>query len=322
MAMLYYWTKECESGITELRYERRAIQNTKARFQANIAKIPTALARNSFRNLEEQMMPLHRLRLETLFTQSFYLRDMLDVMGTRKIRETTDFDWRRNPRLYYQEVEDEKMAPVIYILENKFSYGCEFYGNQVGIAMTSITERCFLTMSQALSSSHGVILQGPQAVGKTETVKGFGVLFSNFISVLHCDMNMSPHSLGKLMQGVPLDGYWVCFDEVHLMRREAMAVLLQCASTLFNALKISRETVEINGDEDSKAFLNLNILTAVLKRSVMKRKNMRGDTVDRQSTTMEKNRSETVDKKVTLEESRSNSQASGALNSAGSVISE
>jgi len=74
--------------------------------------------------------------------------------------------------------------------------------------------------------------------------------------------------------------------------------------------------------KDSKAFLNLNILTAVLKRSVMKRKNMRGDTVDRQSTTMEKNRSETVDKKVTLEESRSNSQASGALNSAGSVISE
>jgi len=48
------------------------------------------------------------------------------------------------------------------------------------------------------------------------------------------------------MQGVPLDGYWVCFDEVHLMR-----VLLQCASTLFNALKISRETVEINGDEVS-----------------------------------------------------------------------
>jgi len=72
MAMLYYWTKECESGITELRYERRAIQNTKARFQANIAKIPTALARNSFRNLEEQMMPLHRLRLETLFTVSWF----------------------------------------------------------------------------------------------------------------------------------------------------------------------------------------------------------------------------------------------------------
>ena len=68
MAMLYYWTRECEAGITELRYERRAIQNTKARFQANIAKIPTALARNCFRNLEETMLPLHRLRLENLYT--------------------------------------------------------------------------------------------------------------------------------------------------------------------------------------------------------------------------------------------------------------
>lgn len=68
--MLYFWTRECEVGITELRYERRAIQNTKARFQANIAKIPTAIARNSFRNLDEQMTPLHRLRLENMYTVS------------------------------------------------------------------------------------------------------------------------------------------------------------------------------------------------------------------------------------------------------------
>ena len=40
------------------------------------------------------------------------------------------------------------MEPVIFVLENRFCYGCEFYGNQVGLAMTSITERCFLTMAQ------------------------------------------------------------------------------------------------------------------------------------------------------------------------------
>lgn len=40
--------------------------------------------------------------------QSFYLRDTLDVMSTRKIREATDFDWRRNTRLYYQEIEGIK----------------------------------------------------------------------------------------------------------------------------------------------------------------------------------------------------------------------
>jgi len=68
MALLYYWTFECETGIAELRYERRAIQNTKGRFQVTVSKIPTAMARNSFRSLDEQMTPLHKKRLEHLYT--------------------------------------------------------------------------------------------------------------------------------------------------------------------------------------------------------------------------------------------------------------
>ena len=46
-----------------------------------------------------------------ILKQSFYLRDTLDVMSTRKIRETTDFDWRRNTRLYYQEIEGNSYIP-------------------------------------------------------------------------------------------------------------------------------------------------------------------------------------------------------------------
>lgn len=53
------------------------------------------------------------------------------------------------------------------------------------------------------------------------------------------------------MQGVPLDGYWVCLDEAHVMNREAMAVLLQSANTIFNAVKMMREYVELNGVEVS-----------------------------------------------------------------------
>lgn len=68
-------------------------------------------------------------------------------------------------------------------------------------------------------------------------------------------------------------------------------------------------------------FFNLNIMTAVLKRSVMKRRQMRGDTSYDRQATIEKGRDPT-DKKVTVEESRSNSQASGVLASSASVISK
>ena len=65
-------------------------------------------------------------------------------------------------------------------------------------------------------------------------------------------------------------------------------------------------------------------MTSVLKRSVLKRRHIRGEPgMDRQSTNVDKSRAETSDKKVTMEESRSNSQASGGIMaSSASAISK
>jgi len=50
-----------------------------------------------------------------LLQHCFFLRDQLETMGNRKIREVTDFDWRRNTRVYYQEVEG-KPRPLSFTL--------------------------------------------------------------------------------------------------------------------------------------------------------------------------------------------------------------
>ena len=57
------------------------------------------------------------------------------------------------------------------------------------------------------------------------------------------------------MQGVPLDGYWVCLDEGHLMNREAMAVLLNTINSIFTAVKSMREHVDIHGTDVSVIVL-------------------------------------------------------------------
>lgn len=51
------------------------------------------------------------------------------------------------------------------------------------------------------------------------------------------------------MQGVPLEGYWLAFDEAHLMNREALSILLDSLFSLFNAVKLSLERVTIHGAE-------------------------------------------------------------------------
>jgi len=76
-------------------------------------------------------------------------------------------------------------------------------------------------------------------------------VLTNLLSrVLTNLLSRVPHTiLGKLMQGIPLDGYWVCFDDAQLMNREAMSVLLDCAATLFSAVRQTLDSVHINGVE-------------------------------------------------------------------------
>ena len=66
---------------------------------------------------------------------------------------------------------EEKFEPLIWILDSSYQYNNEFYGTSAGIALTPMTERCFLTMSQALQKYQGSCVSGPVGVGKTETVR-------------------------------------------------------------------------------------------------------------------------------------------------------
>lgn len=64
-----------------------------------------------------------------------------------------------------------KPEPCLYMLEQRFSYGCEFYGAQPLLGMTPHIDKCFLTMSQAVGQYKGAMVTGATGVGKTETVK-------------------------------------------------------------------------------------------------------------------------------------------------------
>ena len=37
---------------------------------------------------------------------------------------------------------------ILQMLDTQLPYGCEFYGGEVSIALTPVTERCFLSLTQ------------------------------------------------------------------------------------------------------------------------------------------------------------------------------
>ncbi|KAL5009692.1 hypothetical protein ScPMuIL_011997 [Solemya velum] len=236
IGMLYQWTRECEQGISEIKYDRKALQGTLKKYTATIAKLPTCLSKGAWRTLDDPMLPRHKARLECMITQSLYLRDILENLYNRKLREPTDFEWRRSIRCYFQSHE-EKMMPLIWILDNHYMYGNEFYGTNAGVALTPLTERCFLTMSQALFHFQGSCVTGPVGVGKTEVVKGLGNILGHFLAMFQCSQQSDPVSIGRLVQGAAMDGCWCVLDEGHSLCKEAMSVLLDHINSVLTALK-------------------------------------------------------------------------------------
>ena len=128
LGLLYYWTRECEYAVADIKNDRKALQNLSKKFSAVMTRLPTILYRGAWKTIDAPMLPVHKLRLENMITvgwfhvhkihnmfivsdcfctfvfqQALYLRDCLESMTTRKIREPTDFEWRRNMRCYIQE---------------------------------------------------------------------------------------------------------------------------------------------------------------------------------------------------------------------------
>ncbi|XP_071954985.1 uncharacterized protein [Antedon mediterranea] len=236
LGMLMYWTKECEVGIGEIRNDRKAIPNTYKKFITNVSRLSAVLSRGMWKNSDECMTFLHRQRLESLIAQSHYLRDTLDHMASRKLRELGDFEWRRCIR-FYHEFTNGKIAPYITILENKYAYGSEFYGARSSLVLTPTTERCFITMTMCMRNQKGCALVGGTGVGKTETTKGLAATLGRFLAMFACSPHSDPQSLGKIMQGLAMDGSWACLDEFQLLQPHAVAMVMDYCQGIIGALR-------------------------------------------------------------------------------------
>lgn len=139
--------------------------------------------------------PEARKKFEQLITELVHQRDVTKSLLDDNVSNPRDFKWLYNLRFQYNP-EAEKLTEKLSIsLSNaQFFYGFEYLGIGERLVQTPLTDRCYLTLTQALHFRMGGSPFGPAGTGKTESVKALGSQLGRFVVVMNCESEPRPLS--------------------------------------------------------------------------------------------------------------------------------
>lgn len=89
-------------------------------------------------------------------TELVHQRDMTRILVNNKITSPKSFEWLSQMRFYFNsKVTDVLQQLSIHMANAQFTYSFEYLGVQDKLVQTPLTDRCYLTMTQALEERLG-----------------------------------------------------------------------------------------------------------------------------------------------------------------------
>lgn len=189
--------------------------------------------------------PIRRKKLEHLITEFVHKKDITRGLIQQKIDSPKSFAWLRLMRFYFDPRQQDVLKQLqIQMANAKFYYGFEYLGVQDKLVQTPLTDRCYLTMTQALEARLGGSPFGPAGTGKTETVKALGHQLGRFVLVFNCDENFDFQAVGRIFIGLCQVGAWGCFDEFNRLEERMLSAVSQQIQTIQESLRMFGSTKE------------------------------------------------------------------------------
>ena len=208
-----------------------------------------------------------RKKCEQLLTEMVYQRDVLRALIDDSIISITDFQWLYHLRFYWKKStshdgngsSNQPQQLSIKISNATFNYGFEYLGIGERLVQTPLTDRCYLTLTQALHYRLGGNPFGPAGTGKTESVKMLGSQLGRFVIVFNCDSSFDYTAMSRIFAGLCQVGAWGCFDEFNRLEERILSAVSQQILTIQRGLQLHQSAIELFPGNQCQLSSNVGI---------------------------------------------------------------
>ncbi|TKS69390.1 Dynein heavy chain 2, axonemal [Collichthys lucidus] len=212
----------------------------------SLKKKQVSKLQNYSETLRGNLTKVLRLKISALVIVEVHARDVIDKLAKAGCSDINAFEWLCQLRLYW-----EKCDCKIQQTTACFKYGYEYLGNSGRLAITPLTDRCYIALTTALHFHRGGSAIGPADTGKTETVKDLGKALGMYVLAINCSEGLDYKAMGHMFSGLAQTGAWGCFDEFNRINIEVLSVVSQQIRSILSALSAGQSKFHFDGEHIS-----------------------------------------------------------------------
>lgn len=159
------WSRRVEDGLNQKK------ENALLLTDKNIQGTLEMLAERVLHDLPQEI----RKKYEQLITDLVHQGEVTRQLKNAGVQSASEFTWLYHMRFYWNAHEKNALQKLAIRMScGQFYYGFEYLGVAEKLVQTPLTDKCYLTLTQALHWRMGGAPWGPAGTGKTESVKALG----------------------------------------------------------------------------------------------------------------------------------------------------